>query len=109
MASHGGVRTKIALLGRYRGPHRPPAGRWYVFVRYASLRSKVKNLSTVCDAEHSQLHSPERPSRELGQCNGKGYAVFMKESCMNWLKQRLQDERACNSEQLSLLDSCPAM
>ena len=29
-----------------------------------------------------------------GQCNGEGYAVFMKKSCMAWLKQMLQGERA---------------
>ena len=57
-----------------------------------------------------QLAQDENAQSERadGQCNGKGYAVFMKESCMNWLKQRLQGERACNSEQLSLLDFCAA-
>jgi len=44
-----------------------------------------------------------------GQRNGKGYAVFMKESCMNWLTQRLQCERAWNSDQVSLFDFGPAM
>ena len=68
MASHDGVRTKIALLGMYRGSNRPIAGMWYTFVRYASLRLSLKEKTSTMHAQYPQLHSPARAQKENEIC-----------------------------------------
>ena len=42
MGSHGGIRTKIAILGNYGGTSRPIAGMRYISIYYASLRLNLK-------------------------------------------------------------------
>ena len=69
MASHGGVRTKIALLGSYGRPNRPIAGMRHIFVYYASLRSKLKKKTISRDAQYPQLHSPARAQQESEKCS----------------------------------------
>ena len=69
MGSHGGVRTKSALLGRYGGPNRPIAGMRHIFVNYSSLRSKLKKKSISSGAQYPQLHSPERAQKESENCS----------------------------------------
>ena len=49
---------------------------WYVFIHYASLRSKVENPSTSRDAEYSQLQSPARAPRECEKCSREGCFTF---------------------------------
>ena len=68
MASHGGIRTKIALLGNYGESNRPIAGMWYIFINYASLRSNLKIKPSSNDAEYSQLQSPARAPTESEIC-----------------------------------------
>ena len=73
MASHGGVRTKIALLGNYGGTSRPIAGMRHIFVNCSSLRSKLKKKTISRDAQYPQLHSPARAQKESENCSREAF------------------------------------
>ena len=69
MASHVGVQTKIALLGRYGRLNRPI--RWNAahirLLRVTTIETKEKTTSR--DAQYPQLHSPARAQKESEKCS----------------------------------------